>query len=273
VDAGPTDAGPTPDADAAHGSYELALSVTQIPADGFTKIPVLAIGQHADGSPATDAVVLSIATGKGTLSSTALSLGIGGTTVEYTPCSSAADPACAGPLKITMALASAPQAVIASTVGLTLVAPTGVGSPAPCLGGGNVLYFDGDTGDYIHPGMQTITGGTFTAQYSADQVSLSVNTSNGATGALWSLTFATDKLGQPIGAQVYDNTQRAPFEASGQPGLDVSGDGRGCNTSNGAFQIETLTATGTTLHGFTATFEQHCEGATPALHGCVHFEQ
>jgi hypothetical protein len=52
----------------------------------------------------------------------------------------------------------------------------------------------------------------------------------------------------------------------------VSGDGRGCNTLTGDFQIETLDVTGGSLHAFTATFLQHCDGGA-ALRGCVHFEQ
>jgi hypothetical protein len=30
---------------------------------------------------------------------------------------------------------------------------------------------------------------------------------------------------------------------------------------------------GSSLQSFTATFEQHCEGGSAALRGCVHWEQ
>ena len=41
------------------------------------------------------------------------------------------------------------------------VRPAGVGSVAPCLVGGNVMFFDGN--DYIYNGMLTVTQGAFTA--------------------------------------------------------------------------------------------------------------
>jgi hypothetical protein len=81
------------------------------------------------------------------------------------------------------------------------------------------------------------------------------------------------QLNKPLDAQVYSDAQRDPFEMPGHPGLSITGDGRGCNTLTGSFQIEDLTMTGATVTSFTATFEQHCEGGGAALRGCVHFQQ
>ena len=68
----------------------------------------------------------------------------------------------------------------------------------------------------------------------------------------------------------HEMAERFPFEANGRPGLDVSGDGRGCNTLTGRFRITEATI-GPTV-SFTAAFEQHCEGGTAALRGCVHYQ-
>ena len=93
-------------------------------------------------------------------------------------------------------------------------------------------------------------------------------------GLWWTLDFASDQLSgmPPLDAQVYSNATRWPFEAPGQAGQDVTGDGRGCNMSTGEFQIESITMSGGTLQDFTATFLQYCDGG-PALRGCVHFAQ
>jgi hypothetical protein len=170
-----------------------------------------------------------------------------------------------------MALASAPAQIVATSNPMALVAPTGIGDPAPCLTGGNVLFFNGDAQDYIHPGMETISVAGWQASYSTFEVNVNVSTSAQSSGTTWMLDFSTSQLNQPIAAQVYVNAERAPFAASGHPGLEITGDGRGCNTIAGSFQIQTLQVNGSTLQSFTATFEQHCEAGTAALRGCVHF--
>jgi hypothetical protein len=73
-------------------------------------------------------------------------------------------------------------------------------------------------------------------------------------------------------AQVYTDAERASFASPGHPGIDIGGDGRGCNTITGTFQVEDIQLINTKLASFTATFEQHCEGGTPVLHGCVHYQ-
>jgi hypothetical protein len=55
-------------------------------------------------------------------------------------------------------------------------------------------------------------------------------------------------------------------------GFDFFGNGRGCNTSTGVLDIKRITtsATGNVLKLY-ADFEQHCEGAGPALSGTIHY--
>jgi hypothetical protein len=67
-----------------------------------------------------------------------------------------------------------------------------------------------------------------------------------------------------------ERAQRAPFAAAGRPGIDVSGDGRGCNTIAGRFEVKeyALTADGS-VERLWVVYEQHCEGAIPALFGEV----
>jgi hypothetical protein len=147
-----------------------------------------------------------------------------------------------------------------------------IGSTTPCSGGGDVIYFDGDPNNYIFKGMQTVTMGKWSATSSATQVHVHVDPTDTKQGLWWDLYFDSSKLDHPLVPQVYTNAMRWPFQTAGHPGLDVSGDGRGCNTVTGSFQIEDIVTTDSGLASFTATFEHHCEGGASAVRGCVHFE-
>ncbi len=53
----------------------------------------------------------------------------------------------------------------------------------------------------------------------------------------------------------------------------MSGDGRGCSGHTGQFSLEELTrGPGVGVTRFSITFEQHCDGATPALRGVVNYQ-
>lgn len=252
--------------------FDLRAAVSSIPADGFSKVPVLAIGRNADGTPSTAQVALSVSRlGSGTFSPAVFQLGPLGTTSQFVPCSDASA-GCAGPTEIRLSLASNPSNVLA-TLPMTLAAPTGVGTPAPCLVGGDVMFFDGS--GFIFNGTETVTVGSFTAPVqSADDVAFTITPSNPGQGSIWNLEFTSVQLGQPLAIQVYDDAQRAPFASPGHPGIQIFGDGRACNTIAGRFQLHDLVFASGVLRRFTATFEQFCE-QDPAnvLRGCVHFEQ
>jgi hypothetical protein len=63
-----------------------------------------------------------------------------------------------------------------------------------------------------------------------------------------------------------------PFN-DGAPGLSIVGDGRGCNTLTGQFDVHEISHASTgELLVFDATFEQHCEGFGPALFGRIRIE-
>lgn len=85
------------------------------------------------------------------------------------------------------------------------------------------------------------------------------------------LDFSTAQLGQPLAVGTYTDAQRASFADPGHPGLDVGGNGSGCNTVEGQFSIVTIEWVGNTVTNFAADFEQHCSGAEPALYGSVTF--
>jgi hypothetical protein len=49
------------------------------------------------------------------------------------------------------------------------------------------------------------------------------------------------------------------------------GEGRGCNRATGTYTIDAVTYTAGTLSSIDLRFEQHCEGAGPALYGQIHW--
>jgi hypothetical protein len=90
------------------------------------------------------------------------------------------------------------------------------------------------------------------------------------------LNFGTDALGTLFQSGVYglpgNTAQRAPFAQPGHAGLDVTFQNRGSNNLNGNFTINNLSLytdqSGILQIGsFAASFEQHSEGAAPALFG------
>ena len=92
----------------------------------------------------------------------------------------------------------------------------------------------------------------------------------------FSLSFSTRELGTPLVPGTYTDAQRFPFEATGHPGLNCDFNGLGSETLTGSFTITDLTYTIThsntfIVNAFDASFEQHSEGAVPALFGQVSY--
>jgi hypothetical protein len=88
-------------------------------------------------------------------------------------------------------------------------------------------------------------------------------------GSFWTLSFAGAD-GAPLIPGVYEGATRwgCGLQGPGEPGLEVVGEGRGCNALTGRFEIqEARFGPSGEIWAFSATFEQHCEGADPALFG------
>jgi hypothetical protein len=139
----------------------------------------------------------------------------------------------------------------------------------PAFAQNTALVMDSEPGDYIGQGLSyyyTPAEGTFHAQRNFDN-GVTVSFSNGSHN--WTTDFAAPD-GVPLTVQVYNNATRFPFQAAGVPGIEVSGDGRGCNEIAGSFEVKQIVyGSGTTIVSFHVTFVQHCEGGGPALTGEV----
>ncbi|SEL75368.1 hypothetical protein SAMN05444354_108109 [Stigmatella aurantiaca] len=154
-----------------------------------------------------------------------------------------------------------------------------------CTAPRGTLFLNGDVGipgtfntrDYIHPGADVIINGTWSTHVysstSRDYVRIHVTPALSAQGLWWDIAFSTQQLGTPLAVGLYTNAQRAPFADPGHPGLSVSGDGRGCNTLAGEFQIHDIVWDSVGLLKLSASFLQRCEAGTPVLRGMVAYER
>ncbi|PJN23958.1 hypothetical protein [Kitasatospora sp. CB02891] len=149
---------------------------------------------------------------------------------------------------------------------------TGTAAHAQTVTTGSV-DFTGDPGDYISLGQphsySTAAQDQLNVTASEDHRSLNVSVW-GAHGNWWYLDFKAPE-NSTLAVGTYTGATRAPFSGPTEPGLDITGDGRGCNTLTGSF---TVTNAVFGPHGyvqaFDASYEQHCEGMAPALRGEIH---
>lgn len=160
-------------------------------------------------------------------------------------------------------------AVVASTAAMVSLA-TSASASAGTTGSAS---FAGDPGDWITQGLSykynTDAGDSLNASGSEDNNYVRVSI-EGANGDWWTVEFAAPQ-GQQLTAGTYTDAQRYPFQPSTKPGLDYSGNGRGCNQLGGTFTIEAIKfGPRGYVERLDATFEQHCEFATAAARGEVH---
>ena len=154
------------------------------------------------------------------------------------------------------------------SLSLNVVEPIPVGT--------NALVFFSQPGDYIGQGQNR--------EISSRQTNVTVSASSHgqsgvsldfliASGQRWSVDFAAPPgLGAPLAVGSYENAVRYPFNNGVSPGLSLIGDGRGCNTVKGRFDVlDIAIAADGTVQRFAADFVQHCEGFAPALFGQVRF--
>jgi hypothetical protein len=167
--------------------------------------------------------------------------------------------------RLWLRILAAALSVMAAAGGL-LVAGT---AHAQTVSSGS-LSFSGDSGDYITQGdsysYSTSNGDELKVfSSSGSMVRISVNAYN---GDWWDLEF--DAPGTRVLAPgTYSAAHRYPFNGTG-PGLALGGEGRGCNELTGSFTVtKAVFGPDGYVQTFHATFEQHCEGGTPAARGEV----
>jgi VCBS repeat-containing protein len=138
------------------------------------------------------------------------------------------------------------------------------------------LFMISDPGEFVGQG-QTWDFTPATAGFSA-----ATNFDNGVEVLVdppgvveqWRLNFAAPG-NAPLTPGVYTGATRFPFQLSTEPGLDVSGYGRGNNLLRGTFTVYDIAyGAGSTITRFAATFVQQTDDfgpLGPPLHGAIVF--
>lgn len=158
--------------------------------------------------------------------------------------------------------------VVATTVFLITAAVV----PAVASGFSAVTMFS-EPGDYIGGGVERIYHpGNSEISLSGTRAGVTVGVSGGTRGDYFNLTFAAPSGDQLEEGGVYYGAQRSSFREAGRPGIDISGDGRGCNEQLGNFEVMDLeTDSAGKVIRLSLVYEQHCEGGVPALFGEVRY--
>ena len=85
--------------------------------------------------------------------------------------------------------------------------------------------------------------------------------------------WEVDLSGPDVQAQLqpglYPDLGRFPFHNPVEGGLDMSGEGRGCNKLAGAFAVDEVTYANGWLQSVEIRFVQRCEGSGPPLFGAL----
>ncbi len=130
----------------------------------------------------------------------------------------------------------------------------------------NYVNLQSDAGDYI--------GGGQNYSYTSSNAIITVTGSGGllsvtVTGQQsWRGNFQESSSFSQLHTGTYSDVHRYPFYT---PGLDWSGEGRGSNVLTGSFTIDRAVYVNGALTEVDANFEQHSEGAQPALRGQIHW--
>ncbi|MBY0420518.1 MAG: hypothetical protein K2W88_20900, partial [Pararheinheimera sp.] len=148
----------------------------------------------------------------------------------------------------------------------------------PYIQGLNTLYFKSDEGDYIGQGKTVLhqTQGSFVNYVNMfeqwNSIRASFEYSEGNQNYNWFLSFGAAN-GTPLIPRHYIGASRYPFQPFNTPGLDFSGNGRGCNTSRGEFTIHEIAYSGgeasPKLDVLAMDLVQYCEGGTTKIQASI----
>jgi hypothetical protein len=149
-------------------------------------------------------------------------------------------------------------------------APTAPASPAATYAV-TTVSFTSDPEDFVGRGRAltfTLENSLFSANVGNDgsYLSIVIRPKSGTT-PVWGF-IVTSPNGSAISPGTY-TTIRSPVSDSWS--ADFGGDGRGCGRITGRMVVHAFDfiAVNQALKHFRASFEQHCEGASPALRGEV----
>jgi len=154
------------------------------------------------------------------------------------------------------------------SVTVSVVAGCGGDGPTAPNRAPNFVRLQSDPDDYI--------GGGQSLEYTKKNSVLTATVSNSVVyirvdgDQRWHGEFAV-----PAGEDVKKGTYTAPtmfaITPTTKPGINWSGEGRGCGDMTGSFTVDNVTYANDVLDAIDLHFEQHCDGRAPALRGTIHW--
>ena len=172
-------------------------------------------------------------------------------------------------LAVAVSLALVASAIAASSVSAVTLPPASIPMPTS----GSFLYLNSEPGSWVGNGLEQVITSTDTTilgilPVGGDTFRADIHSSSHS----WNVFVAAPR-GVPLAVGSYTGAVRAVARVGDQPGLDVSGDGRGCNTLTGSFDVREIAYSEfQELAVFDATFVQRCDASTPALYGRIRIE-
>ena len=161
-----------------------------------------------------------------------------------------------------------------SFIVVVALAGCGGGGAAITGGGGSTapqavssIKLQSDAGDYIGAGQTySYTKATAQTSVSATGGHLSVSITGDQR---WTGDFLLPNTLSKFQPGTYSGLKRYPFNDPAVGGLNWDGEGRGSDSLTGSFTVASVTYVKEVLTAIDLTFEQHSEGAAPALHGHI----
>ncbi len=164
-------------------------------------------------------------------------------------------------------LAPARMSVRAGLAVLVIAGLIGVAAPAQAVVSLTAFTLDSEQGDSIGAG-QSLVFKNVAVTATGDDTTLTVTADDGGTHHFVA-ELAAETGGTLTAGTTYDTTKAGDATHAG---LDVSGDGRNCTTSTGTMTVHEITLdVSLAIATFAATYEQHCDAASPALFGELRF--
>jgi len=149
--------------------------------------------------------------------------------------------------------------------------PTGLWSPpagsTPMTG--NYVFLQSDAGDFIGRGQTHV--------YTQADSSLRLSTIGARLelfidgDEFWMGNFRAMSTLAQLEPGYYENFGQSSSHNPAFGGLSWQGEGRGCSRPSGWFVVDSISFSGGALAAIDLRFEQHCEHASPALRGEIHW--
>ncbi len=168
--------------------------------------------------------------------------------------------------KIRWSANEPPPAVAAAPIPAELWKPPAGATPES----GNFLYLESQYGDYVGVGR--------TMLFTADNAQLAASMRNPSVGfrldatergavAPWSAGFEGIPHLQTLQPGFFDRAVRSVSRSQLQPGIDISGSNRGCNSASGWYAVDSLSISNGEITAIELRFEQHCDRRSAPLRG------